>query len=318
MALTKHPIADLIARRGGLVIDGAMSTPLEAAGLNLNDTLWSAKALLECPDLVRKVHYDYYAAGANAVEACSYQATEAAFARKGIEKAEASRLIRLSGELVREAKNDVLLEHPEWDPADLLTAGSIGPYGAYLADGSEYTGAYDLTREEYYVFHQLRLDELLNSGMAILAIETQPRFDEIEALLAMIADRDITCWVTVTLKDGDMPDGTKLEVLAKCLDADPHVEAFGFNCVKREWVEPGLKRLSAYTDKPLVVYPNSGETYDPTTKTWRAQGVHEPDWNHYVPLWEHTGARCIGGCCRTLPKDIVQIAELLHRAAEKH
>lgn len=110
MALTKHPIADLIARRGGLVIDGAMSTPLEAAGLNLNDTLWSAKALLECPDLVRKVHYDYYAAGANAVEACSYQATEAAFARKGIEKAEASRLIRLSGELVREAKNDALLD----------------------------------------------------------------------------------------------------------------------------------------------------------------------------------------------------------------
>jgi len=154
--------------------------------------------------------------------------------------------------------------------------------------------------------------------MDILAIETQPRFDEIEALLAMIADRDITCWVTVTLKDGDMPDGTKLEVLAKCLDADPHVEAFGFNCVKREWVEPGLKRLSAYTDKPLVVYPNSGETYDPTTKTWHAQGVHEPDWNHYVPLWEHTGARCIGGCCRTLPKDIVQIADLLHRAAEKH
>ena len=209
MALTKHPIADLIARRGGLVIDGAMSTPLEAAGLNLNDTLWSAKALLECPDLVRKVHYDYYAAGANAVEACSYQATEAAFARKGIEKAEASRLIRLSGELVREAKNDVLLDHPEWDPADLLTAGSIGPYGAYLADGSEYTGAYDLTREEYYAFHQLRLDELLNSGMDILAIETQPRFDEIEALLAMIAERDITCWVTVTLKDGDMPDGWK-------------------------------------------------------------------------------------------------------------
>ena len=110
---------------------------------------------------------------------------------------------------MREAKNDALLEHPEWDPADLLTAGSIGPYGAYLADGSEYTGAYNLTREEYYAFHQLRLDELLNSGMDILAIETQPRFDEIEALLAMIADRDITCWVTVTLKDGDMPDGWK-------------------------------------------------------------------------------------------------------------
>ena len=223
--------------------------------------------------------------------------------------------MRRSGELVREAKSEALLDNPDLDPADLLTVGSIGPYGAYLADGSEYTGAYSLTREEYVKFHELRLTELINAGMDVLAFETQPRYDEIEALLSMIAQKNITCWVTVTLKDGDMPDGTKLEKLAALLDADPHVEAFGFNCVKREWVEPGLKRLVACTKKPLVVYPNSGEAYDPETKTWHAQGPHEPDWSHYVPLWEKTGARCLGGCCRTMPKDIVQIAELMHTKA---
>ena len=95
------------------------------------------------------------------------------------------------------------------------------------------------------------------------------------------------------------------------LDANPQVEAFGLNCVKREWVEPALEKMRAKTKKPLVVYPNSGETYDPVTKTWHAQGPHEPSWQHFVPLWEKTGALCIGGCCRTLPRDIEEISKII-------
>lgn len=128
----------------------------------------------------------------------------------------------------------------------------------------------------------------------------------------MIEKRDITCWVTVTLKDGEaMPDGTSPEKLAEVLDANPQVEAFGLNCVKREWVEPALEKMRAKTKRPLVVYPNSGETYDPVTKTWHAQGPHEPSWQHFVPLWEKTGALCIGGCCRTLPRDIEEISKII-------
>lgn len=312
MIPTRHPMAEIIERRGALIIDGAMSTALESLGMVLNDSLWSARALIEHPEYVREVHRRYFEAGANAAITDSYQATEMSFGGKGFSREATEGYIRRSAELAREAKNDVLLEHPDWLPGDLIIAGAIGPYGAYLADGSEYTGAYSLTRDEYVKFHELRLNALLDGGADILAIETQPRLDEIEAILSMIEKRDITCWVTVTLKDGEaMPDGTAPEKLAEVLDANPQVEAFGLNCVKREWVEPALEKMRAKTKRPLVVYPNSGETYDPVTKTWHAQGPHEPSWQHFVPLWEKTGALCIGGCCRTLPRDIEEISKII-------
>lgn len=307
---------DIIDRRGALIIDGAMSTGLESLGMVLNDSLWSARALIERPDLVREVHRQYFEAGANAAITDSYQASEAGFAAKGFPPEQTREYVRKSAELAREAKNDYLLEHPDVEPGDLIIAGAIGPYGAYLADGSEYTGNYSLTREEYVKFHELRLNALIDGGSDIIAIETQPRLDEIEALLGMIENRDITCWVTVTLKDGKMPDGTDLETLAKVLDANPQVEAFGLNCVKREWVEEALLKMRAHTKKPLVVYPNSGETYDPVTKTWHAAGPHAKGWSHFVPLWEKTGAVCIGGCCRTLPHDIEEISRLVGAARE--
>lgn len=314
MVPSRHPLGDVIRRRGALVIDGAMSTALEKLGMVLNDSLWSARALIEHPEFVREVHRQYFEAGANAAITDSYQATEAGFGAKGYTAQEARNWIRRSAELAREAKNDVLLEHPEWVPEDLLVAGAIGPYGAYLADGSEYTGAYQLTRAEFVKFHELRLNALLDGGADVLAIETQPRLDEVEAVLSMIENRDVTCWVTVTLKEGAMPDGTALETFAKTMEANPQVEAFGINCVKREWVEPALLKMREHTEKPLVVYPNSGETYDPVTKTWHAAGPHEPSWSHYVPLWEKTGALCLGGCCRTLPQDISEIARLVSAA----
>ena len=317
MVPTRHPLGDVIRRRGALVIDGAMSTALEKLGMVLNDSLWSARALIEHPEFVREVHRQYFEAGANAAITDSYQATEAGFGAKGYTTEEARNWIRRSAELAREAKNDVLLEHPEWVPEDLLVAGAIGPYGAYLADGSEYTGAYQLTRAEFVKFHELRLNALLDGGADVLAIETQPRLDEVLAVLSMIENRDVTCWVTVTLKEGAMPDGTDLETFAKTMDANPQVEAFGINCVKREWVEPALLKMREFTEKSLVVYPNSGETYDPVTKTWHAAGPHEPSWSHYVPLWEKTGALCLGGCCRTLPQDISEIARLVGAAKKE-
>ena len=317
MVPTRHPLSDVIRRRGALVIDGAMSTALEKLGMVLNDSLWSARALIEHPEFVREVHRQYFEAGANAAITDSYQATEAGFGAKGYTAEQARNWIRRAAELAREAKNDVLLDHPEWVPEDLLVAGAIGPYGAYLADGSEYTGAYELSRDEYVKFHQLRLNALLDGGADVLAIETQPRLDEVLTVLSMIDNRDVTCWVTVTLKGGAMPDGTDLEAFAKAMDANPQVEAFGINCVKREWVEPALLKMREFTQKPLVVYPNSGETYDPVTKTWHAAGPHEPSWSHYVPLWEKTGALCLGGCCRTLPQDISEIARLVGAAQKE-
>jgi homocysteine S-methyltransferase len=86
----------------------------------------------------------------------------------------------------------------------------------------------------------------------------------------------------------------------------------GINCVALESVTPALKQLQALTDKPLVVYPNSGEQYDASSKTWHSAPsgctLHDK-----LPEWQHAGARLIGGCCRTSPKDIAAIAHRVNR-----
>lgn len=310
--IIRHPLTNIIDRHGALVVDGAMSTALEALGADLNDSLWSAKELVEAPERIERVHYDYFCAGANAAITASYQASEAGFAKKGIGADRAAELIGLSVKLGLNAKRRVLEENPERDPRDLVVAGSIGPYGAFLANGSEYTGQYNLTKDEFVAFHKLRLEALLDAGADLLAVETQPRLDEIEAILSMLEGRDAVCWVTMTLGDeAHLPDGTPLEAVAALLDVNPHVEAMGLNCIKRGLAEPALKRLAAATKKPLIVYPNSGETYDPATKTWHHLVAGGHDWSHFVPLWQRAGAKCIGGCCRTLPQDILTIAKLL-------
>ena len=156
-SVRNHPLRDLIAAKGSVVIDGAMSTALESLGCNLNDSLWSAKILAEDPEKIYEVHRRYYEAGADVAITASYQASEAGFKAKGIGAEKAAELIALSVTLARRARDTVLAAHPEKRNSPLLVAGSVGPYGAYLADGSEYTGNYTLTRDEYRAFHGLRL-----------------------------------------------------------------------------------------------------------------------------------------------------------------
>ncbi len=312
--MAQHLLADLIRQTGSVVIDGAMSTALEKAGCDLNDKLWSARVLIEEPAKIRQVHVDYFEAGANVAITASYQATEAGFKGRGLDSKAAYDLIAQSVTLAKQARADFLSRHPEKDPKSLLIAGAVGPYGAYLANGAEYTGDYHLSDDEYRAFHQLRLKALVEAGADFLGIETQARLDEVKVLLKMMEELDASAWVTFTLKDsGHIADGTPIEEAAEVCGKHPLVDAIGINCVKREVVAEALQRISSVTDKPMIVYPNSGETYDPTTKTWH-HPVSGPGWENFVSKWKSMGAVCLGGCCRTLPSDIVQIANLMKAA----
>ncbi len=307
-----HPLCNLIKATGGaVVIDGAMSTALEALGCDLNDALWSARLLTDDPDKIRTVHRQYFEAGADVAITASYQASAAGFAKKGLDETEAARLIGLSVTLAQKARDDYLASHAK---RPLLVAGSVGPYGAFLANGAEYTGDYALTPEAFREFHRVRLDALAAAGADLIAVETQPRLDEVAVLLQMLEERGLSAWVSFTLRDeAHIADGTPIEEAARLCDASPATDAVGLNCVKRELAAGALKRMAAVTAKPLLLYPNSGETYDPATKTWH-HPVNSPSWAHFTKEWRHLGVKCLGGCCRTLPADIATIARLLHAA----
>lgn len=303
-----HPLRDLIRERGSVVIDGAMSTALEKLGCDLNNRLWSARILADDPEKIRTVHAQYFEAGADVAITASYQATAAGFADAEINETEAARLIRLSVTLAREARDAYERNHSN---RPLLVAGAVGPYGAYLADGSEYTGRYHLTDDAYREFHRVRLDALKEAGADLIAVETQPKLEEVAVLLQMLEARELSAWVTFTLADeGHLPDGTLVEDAARLCATSPAVDALGLNCVKRELAAGALKRMASVTDLPLILYPNSGETYDAATKTWH-HPVGGPGWQHFVGPWQSLGVKCLGGCCRTLPSNIVEIARLM-------
>jgi homocysteine S-methyltransferase len=300
-----------------VVVDGALATELEARGCDLEDALWSAKVLLEQPQLIKQVHRDYFDAGAAVAITASYQATPQGFAQRGISEAEALELVALSVRLADEARREYLAGNPGAGP--LLIAGSVGPYGAYLADGSEYRGDYVLSRSEFMEFHRPRIAALVEAGVDLLACETLPSFPEAEALLALVGEFDVESWFTFTLRDGGhISDGTPLADVARLVGAQPRVAAIGVNCVPLDLVSPSLEALRKATDTPLIVYPNSGESYDPVTKTWgpaagdssEAGGERLASLADGFGIWRELGARAVGGCCRTTPRDIAAVARL--------
>lgn len=294
-----------------LIIDGALATELEAHGCDLEDPLWSAKVLLEQPELIRQVHREYFEAGAHVAITASYQATPRGFARRGLDEAASLALVESSVRLADEARREHLAAQEESAP--LIVAGSVGPYGAFLADGSEYRGDYRLTRAEFTEFHRPRIEALVAAGADALACETLPSRAEAAALLELVREHDVEAWFSFTLRDGGhISDGTPLAEVAALCAAEPRVAAIGVNCVPLELVTPALTALRAATDLPLIAYPNSGEQYDPVTKSWSPAPADAPGGPHTlvdgVAQWRALGARLIGGCCRTTPGDIAAVA----------
>lgn len=292
--------------RGPVVSDGAMATELEKRGVATNSALWSATAMLDHPDAIQAVHQSYLDAGAKIMTTNTYQANVPAFEQAGIAAAQARQLIQQA----------VTIAHTARDAShvtDAVIAGSIGPYGAYLADGSEYTGAYQLTPSAYQDFHRERLALIMAAGVDVLALETMPRLDEVQALVQLITTTWLQqpYWVSFSIKDPQtLCDGTSLAATAKWVAAQPNVVAVGVNCTTLENIAPALATLKAAVAVPLIVYPNSGDQYDPVTKTWQETHLSH-QFASFVPQWLAAGARIIGGCCRTTPKDIATVARAL-------
>ncbi|MEW2619385.1 homocysteine S-methyltransferase [Streptomyces sp. NPDC048106] len=293
---------------GTVVLDGGLSNQLESAGHDLTDELWSARLLAERPEAITEAHLAYYLAGASVAITASYQATFEGFARRGIGRAEAGRLLALSVRLARDAARrarDAGVRRPLW------VAASAGPYGAMLADGSEYRGRYGLTITELERFHRPRLEALAAAAPDVLALETVPDTDEAAALLRAVRGLGVPAWLSYTVDGPRTRAGQPLErAFALAADAE-EIIAVGVNCCAPQDVTPAVELAARITGKPVVVYPNSGESWDAGARAWDGRTTFATE---QVTAWRARGARLIGGCCRVGPEHIGSIARALGAA----
>jgi homocysteine S-methyltransferase len=308
------PVAALLANRPIALIDGALATELERRGADLRDPLWSAKTLIEQPDLIRAVHADYFAAGADIATTATYQATFEGFARRGIDADHAARLMRAAVALAISARDEfwAIAANRECRTRPLIAA-SLGPFGAMRADGSEYRGEYGVSDAALRDFHRPRLAVLANSGADLLACETIPTLREAEALAAVLEEfPGTTAWISFACRDGTHTcEGQAIAECASRLTGCAQIVALGVNCTAPQYVAGLLRAMRRETPKPLVAYPNSGERYDAQEKRWSGAGSGG-EFATAAETWATAGAQLIGGCCRTTPADIRALREWRH------
>ncbi|MCX5214058.1 homocysteine S-methyltransferase [Kitasatospora sp. NBC_00240] len=309
---------------GPLVLDGGMSNELADAGHDLSDALWSARLLADDPEAIVRAHQAYFEAGATVAITAGYQASFEGFARRGIDRAGTQRLLRLSVELARAAARRAGPDRRLW------VAASVGPYGAVLADGSEYRGRYGLSVAELEAFHRPRLEVLAGAGPDVLALETVPDTDEARALLRAVRGLGLPAWLSYSVAGGRTRAGQPLaEAFALAADAE-EVVAVGVNCCSPADADAAVAQAARASGKPVVVYPNSGERWDPVALDWRGEPTfgaarttadgraadrkqEQRGESGRVAGWLADGARLVGGCCRVGPREIAGLAEEVAR-----
>ncbi len=290
---------------GVVLLDGGFATELERRGHDLSDDLWSARLLVDDPAEVRATHLAFFRSGARVATTASYQASFAGFAARGMSRQGSAALMRLSVTLAREAASQAEAE----DGVPRLVAASIGPYGAVLADGSEYHGSYGVSDGYLRSFHAERLEVLAAAGADLLAVETVPSEQEVTVLLDVLSTLGpaVPAWLSLTCADDETtragePVG-RVFGLTRGHDA---VLAVGVNCTAPPYVEALVSAAVAASGKPAVAYPNSGESWDGETRTWGGDGAVVD--LELARRWVSAGARYVGGCCRVGSADIARLA----------
>lgn len=300
-----------------LVLDGGMATELERRGYSVSGPLWSGHVLHDRPEAVAAVHRDYVEAGADVISTATYQVTPQGLAAIGVDSETAAGLLRLGVHLAHDARRAA---QNAGRATPLYVAASIGPYGAYRHDGSEYRGNYGLSVDELVAFHRPRFsilaDDSLASQVDLLALETIPCVEEADALLALLHDYPgRQAWMAFQCRDGrHLADGTSVAEAIRHIGDHPAIVAVGVNCVPPEFVLPLIDQIAPLTHVPIVVYPNSGERWNMTARQWEGEG-DPAAFGRQAAAWLAAGATWIGGCCRTGPAHIKVVRDALASSA---
>ncbi|KAK4479880.1 hypothetical protein RD792_015424 [Penstemon davidsonii] len=298
----KNVLNNLIENAGGCaVVDGGFATQLEKHGASINDPLWSALCLIKNPDLIKR-------------------ATIPGFLSRGLSMGEAESLLKKSVKIAIEARDEFWASVKKKSGHNYnraLVAGSIGSYGAYLADGSEYSGNYgvNVSLEKLKDFHRRRLQVLVEAGPDLLAFETIPNKLEAQACVELLDEEKVVIpsWICFSSVDGETaPSGETFEECINIINKSDKVCAVGINCAPPHFLLNLIRRFKESTDKAIVVYPNSGEIWDGIAKKWLPSKCFDDEkFELFATLWRDVGANLIGGCCRTTPSTIQLISQVL-------
>jgi homocysteine S-methyltransferase len=303
------------------VLDGGLATSLEARGHDLSGALWSARLLTDDPDAIVAAHLAFFRAGADVATTASYQASFTGFAARGIGRDETARLLGRSVALAASARSAISDGRPRW------IAASVGPYGAALADGSEYRGRYGLTVGELAAWHRPRLEVLASAGADVLALETVPDALEAEALVAALDGLAVPAWLSYSVDGARTRAGQPLADAFAVVAGAPQIVAVGVNCCDPGDVAPAIAIAREVTRKPVIVYPNSGEGWDAAARRWtgrsRFSAADAAPWvsqlvSQWVSQWVSLGAAAVGGCCRVGPAEIAAVARVLRGPNRPH
>ena len=298
MMMQPKPIfTELLNRDRPLLLDGGLATQLETQGCDIGNELWSASLLMTNPEVIVAAHHSYLQAGAECLATASYQASREGYAKRGMSHDEADALMLLSVALAKRTRKEAA--------ANAAIAASLGPYGAMLHDGSEYSGDYGVSSDVLRDFHQTRLQLFDDAGTDVLALETIPSLQEAEVLAKLLLDCKTPSWISFSCRDEKhMSDGTPVSEVAAVFADHPTVVAIGINCTPPQYAAALIRELRvAAPDKFILCYPNSGETYNATDNSWSGT-VTPGDCAMAAREWIEGGAKIVGGCCRMGPEHI--------------
>ena len=290
------------------VLDGGMASELEHLGADINGPLWSAQVLEDAPEKIVAVHRAYIEAGADIIETASYQVSRGGYAEVGLDSSRADNALLRCVALAREAA-------AHFSDRRILVAASLGPYGAVLHNGAEYHGNYDCSFANLIAFHRDRIEVLARAegreAPDLLAFETLPSLAEAEAIGQALAPYpELAVWFSFTCRDGQhVVHGELLRQCAAAVAGYPQTVAIGVNCTHPKFIPALIGVLRSASEKPVIVYPNSGEGWDPERRSWTGMG-DSAGYGDLAKIWRAAGAQIIGGCCRTRPAHICQVANL--------
>ena len=316
-------LKELLAQKQILVLHGPLGTELEAMGYDVSGKLWSAKYLLEKPEVIQELHEIYLNNGSNILTTSTYQATIPGLEAAGLNPEQSADIIRLTVQLAHQARDNYwqnLSDEQKTQTIYPLISGDVGPYAAYLADGSEYNGQYGkVSLQELKDFHRPRIQLFLEQEVDMLALETIPNRLEVQALTELLSEEfpQVEAYMSFTAQEvGKISDGTALKDVIALVEDCPQILAVGFNCTQPRLYDELLQELRTLTTKPLVTYPNSGEIYDGATQTWHHSHEGEGSLVEQSLHWIHLGAQIVGGCCRTRPAEIAALAQAIRKQNE--